>query len=97
MFSRFQQPLAIAARQFSTTPVANRSVAVMGASGGKVDFFVMRINRSLNYYNLQFLVALERRANLSQCSRPILWIRVFFKCASKGLFPYHSEVQNPNL
>lgn len=34
MFSRFQQPMAIAARQFSTTHAANRSVAVMGASGG---------------------------------------------------------------
>jgi hypothetical protein len=34
MFSRFQQPLALAARQFSSTPAANRRVAVMGASGG---------------------------------------------------------------
>jgi len=34
MFSRFQQPMAVAARQFSTSPASNRFVAVMGASGG---------------------------------------------------------------
>merc|ERR1711910_8106 len=34
MFSRFQKPLTILGRQFSTTTANNRSVAVMGASGG---------------------------------------------------------------
>merc|ERR1711910_234910 len=34
MFSRFQKPISAVARQFSTTTANNRSVAVMGASGG---------------------------------------------------------------
>merc|ERR1711963_333795 len=34
MFSRFQKPISAVARQFSTTTATNRSVAVMGASGG---------------------------------------------------------------
>merc|ERR1711874_374279 len=34
MFSRFQKPISAVARQFSTTTVNNRNVAVMGASGG---------------------------------------------------------------
>ena len=36
MFSRFAKPVsAIATRNFSTTKAANKSVAVMGASGGE--------------------------------------------------------------
>ena len=36
MFSRFAKPVtAIATRSFSTTKAANKSVAVMGASGGE--------------------------------------------------------------
>ena len=37
MFSRFQAPVSTLARQFSTTNVANRTVAVMGASGGECE------------------------------------------------------------
>jgi len=36
MFSRFQQPLGLAVRQFSTSNAQNRAVAVMGASGGEL-------------------------------------------------------------
>ena len=35
MFSRFQKPLHLAGRHFSTTGGRNKTVAVMGASGGK--------------------------------------------------------------
>ena len=35
MFSRFQQPLMAATRQFSTSGTRQKTVAVMGASGGK--------------------------------------------------------------
>lgn len=34
MFSRFQKPIAFASRQFSTSTARNKTVAVMGASGG---------------------------------------------------------------
>merc|ERR1712198_179019 len=34
MFSRFQKPVSMVGRQLSTSSVAQRSVAVMGASGG---------------------------------------------------------------
>merc|ERR1711915_796968 len=34
MFSRFQKPVSALGRQLSTSSVAQRSVAVMGASGG---------------------------------------------------------------
>merc|ERR1711936_61249 len=34
MFSMFQKPISVVARQFSTTTANNRNVAVMGASGG---------------------------------------------------------------
>ena len=37
MFSRFQAPVSAIARQFSTTQAAQRSVAVMGASGGEAE------------------------------------------------------------
>ena len=47
MFSRFQKPIAFASRQFSTSTARNKTVAVMGASGGmlKVDLKLM-----LNYW-----------------------------------------------
>lgn len=58
MFSRFQQPLAIAARQFSTTPVANRSVAVMGASGGigQPLSMLLKLNPGITKLNLYDIV-----------------------------------------
>ena len=39
MFSRFQRPATQMVRQFSTSKASNNKVAVMGASGGKHNFF----------------------------------------------------------
>ena len=41
MFSRFARPVSSASRQFSTSGVAQRNVAVMGASGGERQSFVL--------------------------------------------------------
>ena len=35
MFTKFRKPIAFACRHFSTTQGRNKTVAVMGASGGK--------------------------------------------------------------
>ena len=45
MFSRYQKPIALACRQFSTTTARNKTVAVMGASGGKYLYFPSTIEQ----------------------------------------------------
>ena len=49
MFSRFQKPVSTIGRQLSTSSVAHRNVAVMGASGGKID---NPISHDFNYFVL---------------------------------------------
>jgi len=58
MFSRFQQPLTVAARQFSTTNATNRSVAVMGASGGigQPLSMLLKLNPGVTKLNLYDIV-----------------------------------------
>ena len=45
MFSRYQKPIALACRHFSTTTARNKTVAVMGASGGKYLYFPSTIEQ----------------------------------------------------
>merc|ERR1712137_837423 len=58
MFSRFQAPVSTLARQFSTTNVANRTVAVMGASGGigQPLSLLLKLNPAVTKLNLYDIV-----------------------------------------
>jgi len=58
MFSRFQKPLTIAARQFSTSNATNKSVAVMGASGGigQPLSLLLKLNPAVTKLNLYDIV-----------------------------------------
>lgn len=58
MFSRFQRPLAVAARQFSTSGCNNKSVAVMGASGGigQPLSMLLKLNPAVTKLNLYDIV-----------------------------------------
>lgn len=58
MFSRFQQPIAIAARQFSTSNAHNKAVAVMGASGGigQPLSMLLKLNPAITKLNLYDIV-----------------------------------------
>merc|ERR1712184_156024 len=70
MFSRFQKPIAFAARQFSTTNVANRTVAVMGASGGigQPLSLLLKLNPAVTKLNLYDIVHTPGvAADLSHC------------------------------
>ena len=61
MFSRFQKPLHLAGRHFSTTGGRNKTVAVMGASGGK------RILISNNYWWTKYLYCNVINYNTVHC------------------------------
>jgi len=58
MFSRFQQPFAVATRQFSTSNAHNRAVAVMGASGGigQPLSMLLKLNPAVTKLNLYDIV-----------------------------------------
>ena len=49
MFSRFQKPATQMVRQLSTSKASNNKVAVMGASGGKHNFFLRLHKRHHNW------------------------------------------------
>ena len=53
MFSRFQKPIAFASRQFSTSTARNKTVAVMGASGG-----MLKVNLQLvfDYFKIRNVI-----------------------------------------
>merc|ERR1712183_560861 len=70
MFSRFQQPLAAAARQFSTSGSRQRTVAVMGASGGigQPLSMLLKLNPAVTKLNLYDIVHTPGVASdLSHC------------------------------
>merc|ERR1712137_527198 len=70
MFSRFQAPVSTLARQFSTTNVANRTVAVMGASGGigQPLSLLLKLNPAVTKLNLYDIVHTPGvAADLSHC------------------------------
>merc|ERR1712098_961822 len=58
MFSRFQQPLAMLARQLSTSATNNTAVAVMGASGGigQPLSMLLKLNPAVTKLNLYDIV-----------------------------------------
>merc|ERR1711970_242233 len=58
MFSRFQQPIAFASRQFSTSTARNKTVAVMGASGGigQPLSMLLKLNPAVTKLNLYDIV-----------------------------------------
>ena len=53
MFSRFQKPIAFASRQFSTSTARNKTVAVMGASGGDYHLMNFEIQIIANFNNIK--------------------------------------------
>ena len=56
MFSRFQKPIAFASRQFSTSTARNKTVAVMGASGGDyllINFEIQIIANLTEFNNIK--------------------------------------------
>merc|ERR1712165_185943 len=70
MFSRFQKPIAFASRQFSTSTARNKTVAVMGASGGIGQPLSMLLKLSpavtkLNLYDIVHTPGVA--ADLSHC------------------------------
>merc|ERR1712176_1573807 len=70
MFSRFQAPVSTLARQFSTSNVANRTVAVMGASGGigQPLSMLLKLNPAVTKLNLFDIVHTPGvAADLSHC------------------------------
>merc|ERR1712045_368356 len=70
MFSRFQAPVSTLARQFSTSNVANRTVAVMGASGGigQPLSLLLKLNPAVTKLNLYDIVHTPGvAADLSHC------------------------------
>merc|ERR1712045_786123 len=70
MFSRFQAPVSNLARQFSTSNVANRTVAVMGASGGigQPLSLLLKLNPAVTKLNLYDIVHTPGVASdLSHC------------------------------
>merc|ERR1711878_29050 len=70
MFSRFQAPVSNLARQFSTSNVANRTVAVMGASGGigQPLSMLLKLNPAVTKLNLYDIVHTPGvAADLSHC------------------------------
>merc|ERR1712012_1319484 len=58
MFSRFQQPLIAATRQFSTSGSRQKTVAVMGASGGigQPLSMLLKLNPAVTKLNLYDIV-----------------------------------------
>merc|ERR1711872_887055 len=58
MFSRFQKPIAFASRQFSTSTARNKTVAVMGASGGirQPLSMLLKLNPAVTKLNLYDIV-----------------------------------------
>merc|ERR1712012_1171054 len=70
MFSRFQQPLMAATRQFSTSGSRQRTVAVMGASGGigQPLSMLLKLNPAVTKLNLYDIVHTPGvAADLSHC------------------------------
>merc|ERR1711934_727620 len=70
MFSRFQKPATQMVRQLSTTNVANRTVAVMGASGGigQPLSLLLKLNPAVTKLNLYDIVHTPGvAADLSHC------------------------------
>jgi len=70
MFSRFQQPLIAATRQFSTSGARNKTVAVMGASGGigQPLSMLLKLNPAVTKLNLYDIVHTPGVASdLSHC------------------------------
>merc|ERR1712110_506386 len=70
MFSRFQKPLHLAGRHFSTTGVRNKTVAVMGASGGigQPLSMLLKLNPAVTKLNLYDIVRTPGVASdLSHC------------------------------
>merc|ERR1712198_793746 len=70
MFSRFQKPIAFASRQFSTSTARNKTVAVMGASGGigQPLSMLLKLNPAVTKLNLYDIVHTPGvAADLSHC------------------------------
>lgn len=70
MFSRYQKPIALACRQFSTTTARNKTVAVMGASGGigQPLSMLLKLNPAVTKLNLYDIVHTPGvAADLSHC------------------------------
>merc|ERR1712213_216852 len=70
MFSRFQKPVSTIGRQLSTSSVAQRSVAVMGASGGigQPLSMLLKLNPAVTKLNLYDIVHTPGvAADLSHC------------------------------
>merc|ERR1712096_528987 len=70
MYSRFQKPIAFACRQFSTTTGRNKTVAVMGASGGigQPLSMLLKLNPAVTKLNLYDIVHTPGVASdLSHC------------------------------
>merc|ERR1711884_576020 len=70
MFSRFQKPIAFASRQFSTSTARQRTVAVMGASGGigQPLSMLLKLNPAVTKLNLFDIVHTPGvAADLSHC------------------------------
>merc|ERR1712012_608310 len=70
MFSRFQQPLMAATRQFSTSGTRQKTVAVMGASGGIGQPLspLLKLNPAVTKLNLYDIVHTPGvAADLSHC------------------------------
>merc|ERR1712012_1042589 len=70
MFSRFQQPLMAATRQFSTSGTRQKTVAVMGASGGigQPLSMLLKLNPAVTKLNLYDIVHTPGvAADLSHC------------------------------
>merc|ERR1712066_1042661 len=58
MYSRFQKPIAFASRHFSTTMARDKTVAVMGASGGigQPLSMLLKLNPAVTKLNLYDIV-----------------------------------------
>ena len=70
MFSRFQKPIAFASRQFSTSTARNKTVAVMGASGGYyylINFKILIIRNSIK----NTLKVMQWKSHFSGIGQPL--------------------------
>ena len=81
MFSRFQKPLHLAGRHFSTTGGRNKTVAVMGASGGK------RLLTLNNYWWTNYLLYCYE----SQYSKLLFFIFHRYRSTSVNAFEAQSS------
>ena len=72
MFSRFQKPIAFASRQFSTSTARNKTVAVMGASGGDYHLINFEILIIIEYNNIKHTsIVMQWKSYFSGIGQPL--------------------------